>query len=153
MSDPIHGTVVDVAGAGVLLRGPSGSGKSDLALRLIDRGAVLIADDQVLLRQGSRGLVATAPDRIYGLVEVRGLGIVSIPAAKFSLVKLVVDLVPHDDIPRLPEKEMIAVAGVQVPRISLHAFDIATPVKIELALKYPDQVGDDRPADERRERK
>ncbi len=153
MSDPIHGTVVDVAGAGVLLRGPSGSGKSDLALRLIDRGAVLIADDQVLLRAGSRGIVATAPERIYGLVEVRGIGVVSIPAAKFSLVKLVVDLVAHEDVPRLPEPEAIEIVGVSVPRISLHAFDIATPVKIELALKYPDQVGDDRPADERRQRR
>lgn len=153
MSKAIHGTVVDVAGAGVLLRGPSGSGKSDLALRLIDRGAVLIADDQVLLRQGRRGLVATAPEQIYGLIEARGLGIVSIPATRFSLVKLVVDLVAHEDVPRLPETEMASLAGIQVPRISLHAFDISTPVKIELALKYPDQVGDDRPVDERRGRK
>ena len=147
---PIHGTVVDVAGAGVLLRGPTGAGKSDLALRLIDRGAVLIADDQVLLRAGSRGLVASAPDALYGFIEARGLGILSVPAAKFSLIKLVVDLVSAKDVPRLPKREQVTLLGNMLSRLSLHAFDASTPVKIELALKYAVQVGDERPLEARR---
>jgi HPr kinase/phosphorylase len=150
VKNPIHGTVVDVAGSGVLLRGPSGAGKSDLGLRLIDRGAVLIADDRVCLRRGSRGLVASSPDNIYGLIEVRGLGLMSIPAAKFSLVKLVVDLVAAADVPRLPVPQTLTLEGVELPLIKLHAFELSAPAKVELALRYPDQIGDERPASERR---
>ena len=140
MTNPIHGTVVDVAGSGGLLRGPSGAGKSDLGLRLIVRGAVLIADDRVCLRRGSRGLVASAPDSIYGLIEVRGLGVLSIPAAKFSLVKLVIDLVPPERVARLPEPDTVKLEGVEVPLVRLHAFEVSAPDKVELALKYPAQV-------------
>ncbi|WP_417449936.1 HPr kinase/phosphorylase [Kordiimonas sp.] len=152
MTNPIHGTVVDVAGAGVLLRGPSGAGKSDLGLRLIDRGAVLIADDQICLRAGSRGLVASAPDEIYGFVEVWGLGLLSVPAAKFSLLRLVVDLVPASGVARFPDVETTTYEGLSLPLIKLHAFEISTPAKIELALKYADQIGDERPLRERRKR-
>lgn len=152
MENSIHGTVVDVSGAGVLLRGPSGAGKSDLGLRLIDRGAVLIADDRVCFRRGSRGLVASAPDSIYGLIEVRGLGLMSIPAAKFSLLKLVIDLVDAAEVPRLPPPQTVTLEGVELPHIVLHPFEISAPVKVELALRYTDQIGDERPANERRKR-
>ena len=152
MQNSIHGTVVDVAGAGVLLRGPSGAGKSDLGLRLIDRGAVLIADDRVCLRRGSRGIVASAPDNIYGVIEVRGLGLMSIPATKFSLVKLVVDLVDARDVPRLPLRQTTVLEGAELPLVNLHAFEISAPAKIELALRYPDQVGDVRAMSERRKK-
>ncbi|WP_040850329.1 HPr kinase/phosphorylase, partial [Nitrospirillum viridazoti] len=73
----VHATCVSVGGAGVLLRGASGSGKSDLALRLVDAGALLVADDQVALAADPTAtlLTATAPERLAGLIEVRGLGI------------------------------------------------------------------------------
>lgn len=137
----IHGTVIDVAGGGVLLRGASGSGKSDLALRLIDRGAVLVADDQVILERRSRGLTAHAPDALYGLIEVRGIGVMSLPAIKTALVRLVVDLVPRDQVERFPENIKVTLEGLTLPRLCLHAFDVATPHKIELALRYPHQIG------------
>jgi len=136
-----HGTLVDLAGSGVLLRGPSGSGKSDLALRLMDRGAVLVADDQVILEKRSRGLMGYAPDRIYGLIEVRGIGIMSLPAIKTALVKLVVDLVDADAVDRLPDPASITIEGVELPLVRLHAFDLSAPQKIELAIHYPDQLG------------
>lgn len=136
-----HGTLVDLAGGGVLLRGPSGSGKSDLALRLMDRGAVLVADDQVILEARSRGLVGHAPDTLYGLIEVRGIGVMSLPAIKTALVKLVVDLLDADGVDRLPEKAFTDLEGVTLPCLKLHAFDASTPMKIELAIRYPDQLG------------
>jgi serine kinase of HPr protein (carbohydrate metabolism regulator) len=137
----IHGTLVDLVGGGVLLRGPSGMGKSDLALRLMDRGAVLVADDQVILDARRRGLVGSAPDSLYGLIEVRGIGIMSLPAIKTALVKLVVDLTDADSVERLPEKAFVELEGVSLPCLRLHAFDVSTPQKIELAIRYPDQLG------------
>lgn len=136
-----HGTVVDVAGAGVLLRGPSGSGKSDLALRLIDRGATLVADDQYLTRPSRRGLVAYAPEALYGLLEVRGLGILSIPAIKTTILKLVVELVDAGDIARLPEIEFSEVAGEKIHVLKSNAFEQSTPIKIELAVRDLTRIG------------
>lgn len=137
----LHGTVVDVAGAGVLLLGPSGSGKSDLALRLIDRGATLVADDQFLTRPSRRGMVAFAPDSIYGLLEVRGLGILSIPAIKSTIVNLVVNLMASDQVPRLPEPMLSKIAGEEVHTIMLNAFENSTPIKIELAVRDVTRIG------------
>lgn len=136
-----HGTLVDVAGSGVLLRGASGMGKSDLALRLMGRGAVLVADDQVILQARSWGLKGCAPDALYGLIEVRGIGVMSLPATKTTRIKLVVDLVPREEVPRLPEATTVSLQGQDLPCLRLHAFDITTPQKIELALRYPDQIG------------
>jgi len=66
----------------VLLRGPSGSGKSDLALRLIDDGARLIADDQTHLAKKGHALIATPPPAIAGMIEVRGIGVVKLPRGR-----------------------------------------------------------------------
>ncbi len=136
-----HGTVVDVAGVGVVLRGPSGSGKSDLALRLIDRGATLVADDQYLTRPSRRGLVAYAPEALYGLLEVRGLGILSIPAIKTTIIGLVVDLVSADDVARLPEIEFSVIAGEKIHALKSNAFEQSTPIKIELAVRDLTRIG------------
>ncbi|MBO6506309.1 MAG: HPr kinase/phosphatase C-terminal domain-containing protein [Kordiimonadaceae bacterium] len=136
-----HGTIVDVSGAGVLLRGPSGCGKSDLAFRLIDRGATLIADDQYFVRPGSRAPVASAPDELYGLLEVRGLGIQSVPALKTTRLHLVVDLVSPQDVPRLPEGCETEVCGHKIPIMKLNAFEQSAPLKIELAASNPLSIG------------
>ena len=88
----IHATCVAVGKAGVLLLGPSGAGKSDLALRLIDEGAMLVADDRVLLSVRKGILYAAAPDSIRGLIEIRGLGIVAMPVKNAAPVRLVVRL-------------------------------------------------------------
>lgn len=136
-----HGTIVDVSGAGVLLRGPSGCGKSDLALRLMDRGATLIADDRYLVRSGSRAPVAWAPEELYGLLEVRGLGIQSLPAIKTTRLRLVVDLVSLAEVPRLPESNETEICGHKLPTVRLNAFEPSAPLKIELAVSDPSRIG------------
>lgn len=129
----IHGTCVLVSGIGVLLRGPSGSGKSDLALRMIDGGALLIADDQVELRMDQGRLMATAPAALAGLLEARGVGIMPVSTAAEAEVGLMVDLVPRDRVERLPEPETATLLGRPVPRLTLCAFDASTPAKLRLA--------------------
>lgn len=136
-----HGTVVDIAGVGVLLQGPSGRGKSDLALRLIDRGATLVADDRYELRASSRGVIASAPERLYGLLEVRGLGILSVPAIKTTVVRLVVELVNSDTVPRLPEKSTTGLCGRKITCFALNAFEQTTAIKIELAASNLNRIG------------
>lgn len=137
----LHGTIVDIAGAGVLLRGDSASGKSDLALRLIDRGAVLVADDRFMIRDDKKGPVAFAPEKLYGYLEVRGVGILSLPAIKTCRLRLAVDLVPSGDVPRLPKPYNVQIDGITVPALALNAFEISTPIKIELAAANPVSIG------------
>lgn len=143
----IHASCVAIGERGVLLRGPSGSGKSDLALRLIDGYAncQLVSDDRTDLVARAGTLYARAPARIAGLLEVRGVGIVTLPFAAETAVTLLIDLVPRAAVPRLPAAgepgksgargdQSIEIAGISLPRLALHAFDAATPAKIRLAL-------------------
>lgn len=129
----IHGTCVLVSGIGVLLRGGSGSGKSDLALRLIDGGARLIADDRVELRMEHGRLMAAAPEALAGLLEVRGVGILAVSSAGEAEVGLAVDLVPGDRVERLPDPDTLRLLDAAVPRLALAAFDASTPAKLRLA--------------------
>jgi RNase adaptor protein for sRNA GlmZ degradation len=138
----VHATCVALDGAegtrGVLIRGPSGAGKSDLALRMIDAGARLVADDQCeIWREEGTGrprLMASAPETIAGALEVRGLGIVQVPTVAEAPLALLVDLVPPDDVERLPEEEREEMLGLDLPRVALHAFEAAAPAKLRLAL-------------------
>ena len=131
----VHGTCVELAGMGVLLRGPSGSGKSDLALRLIDRGARLVADDRVDLRVLGSALIATAPEPIAGRMEVRGIGIIDIPAVAETRLGLVVDLVAPQATERLPEPNACTFLGVRVPLIALAPFEASAAAKVRLAAR------------------
>lgn len=131
----VHATCVAVDAAGVLIRGPSGSGKSDLALRLIDEGATLVADDYCEVGVNGEQLIATPPETISGRMEVRGYGIVSLPFTSPITVKLVVDLTPQQDIERYPESSPYTFEGVIVNRIELDATTASATAKIRLALK------------------
>jgi serine kinase of HPr protein (carbohydrate metabolism regulator) len=143
----IHGTVVAIGGSGVLLRGAPGSGKSSLALRLIDcpgygLGAVLlrtllVADDQVEISKTPEGLVAQAPAALAGLLEIRGVGIVKAPHQAEVLLRLVVDLEPAAAIARMPEAPEIEtqVMGVTLKRLKLDVSDPAALAKIRAGLK------------------
>ncbi len=130
-----HATCIDLDGTGILLRGPSGSGKSDLALRLIDAGASLVSDDYVSLSGGNGGLRASAPEAIRGVMEVRGLGLVALAHTRSSIIGLVVDLVDHSAVPRLPESDRAELDGITVDRILLAPFEASAAAKVRLALR------------------
>jgi serine kinase of HPr protein (carbohydrate metabolism regulator) len=136
-SETLHATSVAIAGRAVLLSGPSGSGKSDLALRLIDRGGTLVSDDYTLVKRVDGRLVATAPTTIAGKMEVRGIGIVDLPSVSEAPVALLVDL--FDRVERMPLDPLLRiVAGMQVPVLKVAPFEASAPIKVELAL---DQIG------------
>jgi HPr kinase/phosphorylase len=125
-----HATAVAIAGEAVLLRGPTGAGKSDLALRLIDDGARLIADDQTLLRRAGSRIVASAPPAISGLIEIRGIGILRVERTMAAPLVLIADLVASGAVERLPERRCETVLGVEVPLITLAPFEASAPAKL-----------------------
>ena len=130
----LHGTCIAVGGTGVLVLGPSGSGKSDLALRLIDRGARLVADDQVEVTASGDHLVAAAPGALAGLLEVRGLGIVAVETVASARLDLVVDLVGAEQVERMPKDESVTIEGIAVARLRLAPFQASAAAKVRLAL-------------------
>lgn len=131
----VHGTSVALDGAGVLLRGPSGCGKSDLALRLIDQGARLVADDQTELDLEGDEIAMTAPATIAGQIEVRGVGILSVPSVPSAPLRVIVDLVPTASVERMPEPRACAMLGRSVPLLALAPFEASVVAKLRLALR------------------
>jgi HPr kinase/phosphorylase len=131
----VHGTCVAIDGRGVLLRGPSGRGKSDLALRLIDEGALLVADDQTRLRRDGESLMAHPPDTIAGMLEVRGLGLVRLPYAEQVPLELVIDLTIPSEVERLPEAETLELLGLAVRYLRLAPFEASAAAKVRLAMR------------------
>lgn len=128
--------------AGILLLGRSGVGKSDLALRLIDRGATLVSDDRTVLSVEHGMLIARAPAPFEGLLEIRGVGIVKLPYAPAAAIRLALQLVTSDEVPRLPEPDFYALpAGLPpldapVPLRHLAPEECSTPAKIAVALEF-----------------
>ncbi len=134
--ETLHATCVVVEGKGVLLCGPPGSGKSDLALRLIDGGATLVADDVVAVKASGGTVIASfpdGPDNLKGVIEVRGLGLVRVVSSQETPVTLCVHLSPLQ-IARLPEAVTSIIAGLEIPALTLSAFESSTPAKIRAAL-------------------
>lgn len=131
----IHATAVAIDGSAVLLRGLSGSGKSDLAYRLIMSGAQLIGDDQVLLELRQGRIYADGVENIRGLLEVRGVGLMKRPVSPPCPLSLLIDLVPRDGMPRLPDNVPEVVLGLRVPRFSLYPFDASSVYKVSSLLE------------------
>ena len=132
-SETLHATTVAIDGRAVLISGPSGSGKSDLALRLLDRGFALVSDDQTFLRVRDGRLIASAPPTIRGKLEVRGIGIVDVESIADVPVALVVELT--SDMQRLPDDSRErTVLDVKVPLVSVDAMTASAPSKVAMAL-------------------
>jgi serine kinase of HPr protein (carbohydrate metabolism regulator) len=133
-SETIHVSSVAIDGRAVLIGGRSGAGKSDLALRLIDRGAALISDDYTFVKRVKGQAIASAPERIAGKIELRGVGIVTMETAQEVPVALYVDL--SGEPVRLPDgKDRIAVAGLPIPSVALDGHHASAPLKVEAALR------------------
>ena len=132
-SEMLHATTVAKGDRAVVIAGRSGSGKSDLALRLLYRGFVLVSDDQTMVRKDGDGLVASAPPTIKGKLEVRGIGIVEVETVDDVPVCLIVDLA--ESIERMPESGLQrTMLGVAIPVIGLDAMSASAPAKVEIAL-------------------
>lgn len=146
----VHATAVSIGERAVLIRGASGAGKSDFALRLLALpadgipalaipalGAVaLVADDQVELSVRDGTVLAAPPGTIAGKLEVHGLGIVQVPSKRDVPIDLVVDLAEARTIERMPEARTVELLGVAVPAMSLDAREMSAPLKILIALHH-----------------
>jgi HPr kinase/phosphorylase len=131
----LHATAVAIDGCAVLLRGASGSGKSDLALRLIDAGACLVADDQSELCRAGDRIIVRAPAAIAGLIEVRGVGIMRLDAVAEAPVALIADLVAAAEIERLPKPKTERILGVALPVVAVAPFEPSAAAKLRLSLR------------------
>jgi len=132
-SETVHASTVATDGRAVLISGPSGSGKSDLTLRLLDRGFTLVSDDQTIVRREGDRLIASAPLNIAGKLEIRGIGIVEMDHVSDMPVALLVELT--SDIQRLPDDDRERpILGVALPLINIDAMQASAPSKVALAL-------------------
>lgn len=146
----VHGTCIALGPGAALIRGPSGSGKSDLALRflfLARRGPaaleapILVADDQVRLSRDGNRILASAPESIRGKMEVRGVGIIEVKTLAEAELKLVVDLVWPEQVERMPDLDDAAeLLGRRVPRLQLRPWEASAPIKLALALARAKQL-------------
>ena len=133
-SESLHASTVAIDGRAALLTGPSGSGKSDLALRLLDRGFALVSDDQTIVRRDGSRLLASAPPQIAGKLEVRGIGIVDVESVRDVPVALMVELM--SDMERLPDDgRERALLGISLPLVTIDAMTASAPSKVALALE------------------
>jgi serine kinase of HPr protein (carbohydrate metabolism regulator) len=133
-SENLHASCVAFDGRAVLISGLSGSGKSDLALRLLDRGFSLVSDDRTIVRKQGSKLIASAPETIKGKLEVRGVGIVDMESIDSAPVALMVELT--SEIQRMPDDSRERqILGTAIPLISVDAMAASAPSKVALALE------------------
>ncbi|HZT20079.1 MAG TPA: HPr kinase/phosphatase C-terminal domain-containing protein, partial [Dongiaceae bacterium] len=135
----LHASCVALEGVAILLRGAPGVGKSDLALRLVDAGGALVADDLCEIRREGARLLADLPAsveaRFRGRIEIRGLGVFALPYAGATPLALVVDLRPGGCAERLPLAETASFLGVALPLVCLDPFHASCVAKLRLLAK------------------
>ncbi len=130
----LHGSCAALAGEGVLFLAPPGGGKSDLLLRLLGQGWVLVADDQVMLEADQGLLRASPPAALAGRMEVFGLGLLAGLAWTSATLRLAARLVPQSALPRLPEPETWSALGATLPALRLHGAAASAPDVLRRAL-------------------
>ncbi len=127
-------SVVAIKGRALIIEGPPGSGKSSLALALIDRGADLIGDDGVSLERGNNRVFAAPPPNTSGLIEVRNVGLLEMNVAPPTPIALTINL--EENAERLPERPMQReVFGVSIPALGFTLGTIAPALRAEAALR------------------
>ncbi|MEA3068410.1 MAG: hypothetical protein QOK41_1817 [Sphingomonadales bacterium] len=132
-AETVHASTIAIDGRAVLITGPSGSGKSDLSLRLLDRGFTLVSDDQTIVKKDGSRLLASAPPTIAGKLEIRGIGVVDMERVDNVPVALLVELT--SDIQRLPDDSRERpILGIKLPLITIDAMTASAPSKVALAL-------------------
>ena len=129
----MHSTSVVIDDNGVLILGDSGSGKSDLALRLIDSGATLISDDISICRKNSNNIYLYCPPEIKGLLEVREIGIITVPFVERIKLRLVVNLRSKNN-ERFPKDNSFRILGIKIPLISIEGKNSSAVAKIKVKL-------------------
>jgi len=133
----LHASCVAIHTKAVLILGAPGAGKSDLALRLIDRGAQLVADDQTELKLEAGALIASPPASIEGMIEVRHIGLLKMPFLPKAEVALYVELADRGEkLERLPEDDVVILFDRAVKKLRLRGFEAATPARIRAALAF-----------------
>ena len=135
-----------MGGEGVLLLGEPGTGKSDLALRLIDEPGFgiskslthgeLVSDDQVIVTRQDGRLIASCPSAIRGKLEIRGLGIVALASQLSVPLSLVVRLQAHSGIERLPDHGTFDILGVALPLVEIDGISASAPARLRAALNW-----------------
>lgn len=129
----LHASCAVLNARAVLLRGPVGAGKSDLLLRLVvEAGAGLVADDQVLLARDGDALIARAPEYLQGVLEARGVGLLRLPPAGPARLALLADLTPRPQ--RQPDPAHETLLGCRLPRIEIDPGAASAVAKLQLAL-------------------
>ena len=132
-SETLHASTVALDGRAVVISGPSGSGKSDLALRLLDCGFTLVSDDQTIVRSSGERLIASAPPTIKGKLEIRGIGIVAMEQVDNVPVAMLVELT--SDIQRLPDDSRERpILGIPLPLVSIDPMTASAASKVAVAL-------------------
>jgi serine kinase of HPr protein (carbohydrate metabolism regulator) len=122
---------------GVLIEGDSGAGKSSLALRALDHGFRLVADDRVILWVSGGQVYGRAPDVLAGLLEVRGLGVVAAPSLPLAQVVLAVRCGTPE---RMPDPQTELLLGVEIPRLQVDPHHAAAPAGLRRALSHFDEA-------------
>ncbi len=129
----IHGSSVVLEDNGVMITGESGSGKSDLALRLIDNGATLISDDVTICKKKTDEIYLFCPVQTKGLLEVREVGIVTVPFVEKVKLKMVVKLT-DEHLERLPDQKFLKILGIKIPLLRIDGKSTSAVAKIKVKL-------------------
>ncbi|MBR1778350.1 MAG: HPr kinase/phosphatase C-terminal domain-containing protein [Alphaproteobacteria bacterium] len=131
----IHASCIEFMESGLLICGEPGAGKSDLCFRLTEMGARLVADDQTQIENIHGRLIASCPDSLQGLLEVRGLGIIEMPFLPKTQIHLKLSLQTSGKIDRMPEAETEIIEGVKIPVFRLNGFEVSTALKIKTYIQ------------------